>query len=495
MQTVIYGMIYAGVLLMVYNIYGFGRFAAQKRELVKEKHEFLYLYVPVVLLTLFLLGYLGVGLFGEPDLIIAGILFGGSVFVFVMYRLLARITERIAEHEHLESALLVAEESNRAKTTFLSDVSHEMRTPMNVIIGLDNLVLNDASLSPDTRDKVEKIGYSAKHLLGLINNILDMNSIETGEFSVKSDPFPLREVIGQISAIAETQCESKGLAFSLDFAEDADVVCTGDEMRLKQVLLSILDNAVKYTDVPGKVGLSVKGEDLPDGRKNLIFTVKDTGVGIDAAFLPHLFEPFAKEDAGAASGNGGSGVGLAVTGKIAERLGGKIGVESEKGVGSTFTVTLPFEVVKNETDGGEEAEASLQGRHILIAEDIPENAEIVMDLLELEGAESDHAENGKIAVEMFRASADGYYDAILMDLRMPVMDGLAATREIRASARADAARIPILALTANAFETDIRESLSAGMNAHLAKPADADMLYGTLKKHIALYRGMKEADR
>ena len=241
---------------------------------------------------------------------------------------------------------------------------------------------------------------------------------------------------------------------------------------------------MKYTDAPGTITLSVGADGEQNGLRTLRFAVSDTGIGIDSAFLPKIFDVFAQEDESSTTRFGGTGVSLAVTKNIVELMGGTITVESEKNVGSTFTVTLHLCPAPAEAPAEAPEDGSLSGRHILVVEDLDENAEIVQDLLELEGAESERAENGQIALEMFERSAPGTYDAILMDLRMPVMDGLEATRRIRALPRADAKTIPIIALTANAFESDVRASMDAGMDAHLAKPTDTDCLYSTLKRLI-----------
>ena len=236
--------------------------------------------------------------------------------------------------------------------------------------------------------------------------------------------------------------------------------------------------------MPGKVKFSVEAEPESNGRKKLKFIILDTGIGIDEEFLPRLFDVFEQEDA-SFTNRGGSGLSLAVSKKVLELMGGTISVESRKNVGSVFTIDLALEVVhKEEKAAAPEQEVTLAGRHILIVEDIPENAEIVADLLELEDAETEIAENGRIGLDMFSQSPLFYYDAVLMDLRMPVMDGLEATRRIRALERKDAGIVPIIALTANAFEEDIKNSLNAGMNVHLAKPTDADLLYNTLKTEI-----------
>ena len=487
MEWAIYGMIYLGAALMVYNIWGFIRFAKDVQGQDGWGEERRFLYFPILLLIFFLIGYLAVALFGKPTWIIAGILFGGSIFVYVMYMTLLRVTEKVKKSERLEAQLLAAEESNRAKNNFLATMSHEMRTPMNVIIGLDALALKDETLQPLTRDHLEKIGASAHHLLDLINNVLDINSIEEGRLRFINEPFLLHDMLMQLNAISETLCSRKGLVYQFQAEDEVNRRYVSDEVRLKQLLLSLLDNAVKYTSAPGTVSFSVLLDSAePEGTNTVRFVISDTGIGMDEEFLPKVFDVFAQEDSNSTSSYGGSGLSLAVTKRIVDQLGGTISVTSKKNAGSAFTVVIPLTLaVDPEPDVcSEPSDVSLNGKRILIAEDIPENAEIVMDLLELEGAESDHAENGKEALDLFIKSPAGYYDAVLMDLRMPVMDGLTATKEIRASSHPDAKMIPIIALTANAYESDIRDSLNAGMNAHLAKPADADLLYSTLKKYI-----------
>ncbi len=488
---IIDGMVFLGSALMVYNIYGFIRFARYVRGLKSWGGKNRILQIPIVLLVLFLLGYLAVGLFGKPDWVVSLILFGGSIFVFVMYKLLFGITHQIVEKEQLEAKLQVAEEAGRAKTSFLASISHEMRTPMNVILGLDVIALKNPELQPQTREQLEKIGQSGRHLLDMINRILEMNQLETGALKLSSEEFSLTEALGQVDAIAHTLCEEKGLHYEASLGEDMAFRCIGDEVQFKQTLLSLLDNAVKYTDAPGTV--SIQGECISreETVRTVRFTVRDTGVGISRDFLPKVFDVFSREDASSTSLYGGSGLSLAVVKRIVEMTGGTIAVESEKNVGTTFTLTVPLAYAGEEESPAEPPEkpASLEGRRVLIVEDLPENAEIVADLLELEDMETEHAENGQAALEMFSRAEPWHYDAILMDLRMPVMDGLEATKRIRALDRADAGLIPIIALTANAFESDVRASIEAGMNAHLAKPADSDELYETLRRSI---RGSEE---
>ena len=503
-QLMIYLMVYLGSALMIYNIYGFIRFSRYVKGKTSWEEGSLILYVPIILLVFFLAGYLAIGIFGSPDLIVAGILFGGSIFVFVMYRMLSRIVQRITENEHLEAELLAAEESSRAKSSFLAAISHEMRTPMNVILGMDRLALRNPDLSDETRDQLEKIGHSARHLEGLINNILDIQEFENGEMHEGHKSFSLRDALDQINAVISSMCEVKGLTYEVTLAECASRDYVGDAGQLKRALMNILDNAVKFTDAPGQVHFTVDCIRENGICTALHFIISDTGVGIDEAFLPKIFEPFAQEDASFTNRFGGSGMGLAAAHSIVTHMGGEIRAESRKGEGSTFHVTVPIiQAPESEQtegmccgDGGCGAEpVSLDGRMILVVEDVDENAEIVEDLLELEGAESERASNGLEAVNMFKDSENWKYDAILMDLRMPVMDGLEAAGKIRALPRLDAKAVPIIALTANAYESDIQNSLKAGMNGHLVKPIDADELYAELRRWIRKTKGGNEAER
>ena len=389
----------------------------------------------------------------------------------------------------LTEALTKAEEANAAKTAFLSSMSHEIRTPMNAIIGLDNIALKDPNISDTTRDELEKIGSSARHLLSLINDILDMSRIESGRMELKAEEFSFREMTEQINTIINGQCEDKGLRYECRVIGEPDEYFIGDALRLRQVIINILGNAVKFTDAPGSVTFTVEQKARTEDSRLLRFTMRDTGVGMDEAFLPKLFEPFSQEDATTTNRYGGSGLGMAITKNMIDLMGGEIAVDSRKGSGTTFTVELPLiraqhsEAPDAQDQGGETA--GIEGLHVLIAEDVEINAEVLNDLLEMEDVTSEWAENGRRAVELFAQSEVGHFGAILMDMRMPVMDGLGATREIRRLDRPDAKSIPIIALTANAFEEDVRQCLQAGMDAHLAKPVDIDKLKTVLSKLLA----------
>ena len=488
----IYAMVYLGSALMVYNIYGFVRYTQYIQARKDWGRERAVLYVPLALLVMFLLGYLAVGIFGKPDLIVSGILFGGSIFVFIIFKLLWRITHHIQENEQTEAKLMAAEASNRAKSSFLSNMSHEMRTPMNAIIGLDNIALQDETLTPQTRDRLQKIGISAQHLMDLINDVLDMNLIESGQMTLKHEPFSMREALGLVDLLLQSRCDEKGLEYKKEVLDGVEEVYVGDALRLRQVLLSILGNAVKYTPAPGTVTFTTEQVSAAEDRRELRFTIRDTGIGMEEDFIPRLFDSFTKEDAGTTDRFGGSGLGLAITKRLVDQMGGTIEVQSRKDEGSTFVVTLPLGAAKPPEGSAEEPAPEclpdLEGRRVLIVEDIDLNAEILADLLEIEGAETERAENGQIAVEQFSSHPVNYYDAILMDLRMPVMDGMDATRAIRALDRPDAKTIPIVAQTANAYEEDLQHSLEAGMNEHLSKPLDAERLYDTLRRLIGKLR-------
>ncbi len=396
--------------------------------------------------------------------------------------------DEMAKSQALSEALFAAQEANRAKTAFLSSMSHEIRTPMNAIIGLNNLALQKESLDYDTRQYLEKIGDSASHLLDLINDILDMSRIESGNMILKNEPFSLQNVLKQINDMVMTQCDDKGLKYICNIQDELPDGYMGDEMKLKEVLINILSNAIKFTDSPGNVELTVEQTAVFEDQSTLRFTISDSGIGMDNSFLPRVFETFSQEYNGRTNKYGSTGLGMAITKNIVEIMNGSISVESEKNVGTVFTVTIPFKTCKSEGESVKSEvvrkTAELDGRHILLAEDVFINAEITKEILSVKGAIIDHAEDGRRALEMFEVSNIGYYDAILMDVRMPEMDGLEATARIRLLAREDATKVPIIAMTANAFDEDVQRSLQAGMNAHLSKPVSPERLYQTLGELI-----------
>ena len=531
----------------------------------------------------------------------------------------AEMRETMAKNHALAEALAAAEDASKAKTAFLSNMSHEIRTPMNAIIGLNNIAMNEPSASEKVKEYLARIGTSANHLLSIINDILDMSRIESGRMTIKSEEFSFAKVLEQVNTIISGQCRDKGLKYDCRMSGDVRDYYIGDDMKLRQVMINILGNAVKFTPEGGTVSFTIETAARFDGKTTLRFIFKDTGIGMSREYLPKLFDPFSQEDSSSTSKFGSTGLGMPITKSIVELMNGNIEVESEKGKGTTFTVTVtlldsertsgieeddmvhpddmcvlvidddpvacehaqivlgqvgircekalsgldgiemvklrharrdPFNLIlvdwrMPELDGiettrqirmavgyetpiiiltsyswedvAEEAmeagvdtfvakplfagmvmdefreafkkkntrlereTADLKGRRVLLAEDVAVNAEIMMMVLSMREIEVEHAENGRIATEMFAGHAPGYYDAILMDMRMPEMDGLTATRLIRAMDKPDAKTIPIIALTANAFDEDVQRSMQAGLNAHLSKPVEPEALFQTLE--------------
>lgn len=530
--------------------------------------------------------------------------------------------EQLAQEEKLRTALAMAEQASIAKTQFLSRMSHEIRTPMNAIIGLDTIALQEHNLSKNMEDYLAKIGISARFLLSLINDILDMSRIESGRMLLKNEEFDFRRFLDSINTILNAQCQDKGLTYECVLKGYVDERYIGDDLKLQQVLINILGNAVKFTPKGGKVQMLIEQVSRSGENAKLCFAVRDTGEGIDEKFLPHIFEAFTQENSGTTTIYGGSGLGLAISKNIVQLMDGDIDVHTVKGMGSTFMVTvrlgLParsMQRLRSETialsalktlivdddmidcqhaeivlkqagikaewidsgagavklvrernaarddfrlilidwkmpdmDGVETArqirkivgpdvtililtaydwseieqqarnagidnfmrkpvfvssvlqaydDARLQRHHVtkhqdydftgkklLLVEDNKINSEIAKKLLEMKGFEVTMAENGVEAIEKFTKSRIGEFSIILMDIRMPFMDGLEATRTIRGIRKADATTVPIVAMSANAFEEDVQKSLDSGMNAHLSKPLDADLMYATLDKLI-----------
>jgi PAS domain S-box-containing protein len=394
--------------------------------------------------------------------------------------------KQLEQAERLRSALEAAQHANEAKSEFLSRMSHDMRTPLNGIIGMTYLT-EELDLPAQARDNLHKIDTSSKFLLSLINDVLDMAKAESKKVELHPEPYPPQEFYGYLDAVIRPLCREKDQTFLLDANPAADRVPLFDKLRINQVVFNLLSNAVKYTPEGGTVSYRAHfGPAGPDGRIEVCIEVGDNGVGMSEEFQKVLFEPFTQENRVDASEQRGTGLGLAITKRLMDLMGGTISVSSRVGIGTTFTLRLcvdsiPAEALPKRTAGASfQGAGALRGRRVLLCEDHPLNREIAGTLLREKGVSVEEAENGQEGVERFRQSPAGFFDAVLMDIRMPVLDGYAAARAIRALPRPDAGTVPIIAMTADAFADDIRRCLEAGMNGHLSKPVDPGQLYRTL---------------
>lgn len=413
-----------------------------------------------------------------------------EVFIISRRRSYLRLAEKNVQ---LGEAVAQANHANTAKSQFLARMSHEIRTPMNAIVGLTELARHHRSEPEQMVDYLDKIETSSKVLLGIINNVLDMSAIESNKLKIAHKPFALTEILDSIETVYSTQCRQKGVGFELKRDQIKRSFLCGDGLRLNQVLLNLISNAYKFTPEGGRVTVTATELSQQGEKIYYKFTVADTGEGMSEEMLGRLFEPFEQEMAETAQKHGGSGLGLSIAKNLVELMGGNISCQSKKGEGTVFTVSIPFLLdTQAQEIGGDEGAApereksektyDFSGKTVLLAEDTEMNAEIAMELLELVGLRTDHAWNGRQAVEMFTASAPGTYMAVLMDVQMPEMNGYEAARAIRASTHPDAAKIPVFAMTANAFTEDVSAALNAGMNGHIAKPIDTEILYETLRK-------------
>ena len=372
----------------------------------------------------------------------------------------------------------------RTKSDFLSRMSHEIRTPMNAVIGIAHLGLNSDNTATENYEYFEKIEASGQYLLGLINDILDMSRFENKKIELRSEPTNGKDILQSVLTIMEPLLAEKEIHLEKDFSQISDRWGLCDKMRMQQVFINLLSNAVKFSNVGGTIGFSVKKIAIDEQTLTFSVTVKDHGCGMSEAFQKRMFLPFEQEENGLAATQAGSGLGLAILKSIVDEMGGMITVDSKLNVGTSITVTLTVLLCDAppaiDTHSKAAQERELAGKRILLAEDHDVNALIATTLLEREKILVDRAKNGQIAVDLFAAAPAGYYDAILMDLRMPVLDGLQAATAMRALQKADAATIPIVAMTANAFPEDIADTKRAGMNAHLAKPIEPERLYETI---------------
>ncbi len=409
--------------------------------------------------------------------------------LYVVRRIDREKQKEIEYKQQLMAAAEDARRANMAKTDFLRRMSHDIRTPINGIQGMISIAEHfpdDIAKQKECRDKVKE---ASGFLLDLVNNILDMNKLESGAIVLEHVPFNLRDVLQETNDIAEMNAELRGLQVSIDHTRIRQEHLIGSPLHLKQILQNIEGNAVKYNREGGSISLTASEIDCADGMATYQFICTDTGRGMSRAFLEHAFEPFAQEDTSARTAYMGTGLGLPIAKQLAEMMGGKIEVESEQNVGTTFTITIPFEIDIHHTadsmDEQEIQEADVSGVRVLLAEDNELNMEIARFILENAGMEVTTVFNGKEAVDTFSASEENQFGLILMDVMMPVMDGLTAARTIRAMKRMDARKVPIFAMTANAFADDIEESRKAGMNEHLSKPLDEDRMMRVIRQYMA----------
>lgn len=592
-----YGMVIAGSVIMLINIIMYIRFERKLISRWKLTSDGRLLRIPILLLVLFLVGYIFVGVFGRPDLVMAGILFGGSVFVAVILFFMSRLTQRIEETEELQVSLQAAEQASKAKTTFLSNMSHDIRTPLNAIIGYSNLAEKEELTLPQARGYMKRIRNAGRHLLELINDVLEMSRIESGKIELEEKQTDLREIVSGMEELFTAQMEEKKITYTVTAENLTDPIVISDPLRMDRILLNLISNACKFTPEGGSVSVTLTqvdrrevggscsrtkengaansmpetamGRTAPDRvkkssdeetgtvnnmpgfatdrtvldrMKNSLkeetkaercdvyeWKVRDTGIGMTPEFAAKVFDAFERERTSTVSGIQGTGLGMAITKQIVDLMGGTIEVDTAPGEGTTFTVRLKLPVcgeagqeqgmvseanelgegsVPGERSASEQSSVSRQagipressvyrdcttesnacdeknalknvsasagfsGRRVLLVEDIEVNREIAGVLLEDMGFVVDSAVNGREAVEKVQQAAAGYYDAVLMDIQMPVLDGYGATTEIRALDDPAKASIPIIAMTANAFQEDKKKAEETGMNGHIAKPLD-----------------------
>ena len=418
------------------------------------------------------------------------------MLLMAMFSLRRRQKEKTAverqklENERQKIEIEAAQRNAETKNQFFSNISHDMRTPLNAIIGFSELAENEDT-SPDVRDYLDKIRSSGRLLQDMINDTLVISRIGNGKLIMNPEPVKLHELFDSVVSPVRLTAEKRNITFTADDAGCEDKVILADQLNLEKIILNLLTNAVKYTNEGGKVDFTVRAEDVcSDDAKSLntVFTVKDNGIGISEDFIPHMFEPFAQENQSGFESSG-TGLGLAIVKQIVDLMGGTIDVESSKGSGTMFTVRLCFPKIESDQETSEAAAdknlAILNGKKILVCEDNSLNSEIVSALLCSKGMAVEVAADGQQGVDAFAASQIGEFAAILMDIRMPVLNGFEAARKIRALDRSDALSVPIIAVTANAFDEDKQESVDAGMNEHISKPIEPDKMFDVLYEQIS----------
>ena len=445
---------------------------------------------------------IGVNEFSLTDFIYANPLQFMFIVMFVLSVLFTALLLAIGARMKatvIQGNLKRAEAANLAKSEFLSRMSHEIRTPMNGIVGMSTIAMQNIDNTDKIKDCLEKVIMSSKHLLALINDVLDMSKIESGKVELRHESFNFRAFLQDFENLYGEQAKSKGISYETILASDLEVQIIGDSLRLNQVLSNLLSNALKFTPAKGIIKLRVSKTGEDQENVYLRFEVIDTGCGIAEENYDKIFESFEQENVDVTYKYGGTGLGLSIVKRFTGLMGGGIHVTSVQGSGSTFTVDLPFGKIKesgkptrfSDINGRNDlakdcyaVDYDFKGKRILLVEDNELNREIAEELIGVTGASVESAEDGVQAVEMFKESAEGYYDLILMDVQMPHMDGYEATRCIRALGRSDAQKVPIFAMTANAFAEDVQKSREAGMNAHISKPLDIRAVYKQMNRYL-----------
>lgn len=445
---------------------------------------------------------IGVNEFSLTDFIYANPLQFMFIVMFVLSVLFTALLLAIGARMKatvIQGNLKWAEAANLAKSEFLSRMSHEIRTPMNGIVGMSTIAMQNIDNTDKIKDCLEKVIMSSKHLLALINDVLDMSKIESGKVELRHESFNFRAFLQDFENLYGEQAKSKGISYETILASDLEVQIIGDSLRLNQVLSNLLSNALKFTPAKGMIKLRVSKTGEDQENVYLRFEVIDTGCGIAEENYDKIFESFEQENVDVTYKYGGTGLGLSIVKRFTGLMGGGIHVTSVQGSGSTFTVDLPFGKIKesgkptrfSDINGRNDlakdcyaVDYDFKGKRILLVEDNELNREIAEELIGVTGASVESAEDGVQAVEMFKESAEGYYDLILMDVQMPHMDGYEATRCIRALGRSDAQKVPIFAMTANAFAEDVQKSREAGMNAHISKPLNIRAVYKQMNRYL-----------
>ena len=424
--------------------------------------------------------------------IICGLVAGAVLLLICLYTYYFYQKSKAEEQKQKQLLMTAAEEAdaaNKAKSAFLLSMSHDIRTPMNAIIGFTNIAFHQNTVS-DIHDSLKKVQQSSNHLLSLLNDVLDFSRIESGKVTISPEPVDINQLTDNVQAIMNGLLYNRDLQFEVHRESLKDPYVLADVVRIREVLVNLLGNAVKFTKDGGEITLDISSYPGAD-EKHIItrYVVRDNGIGMSEEFQKKLFDPFSQEDdANARTQYKGTGLGMAITKKYVDMMGGSIAVESKKGVGSTFTVEIPLELPEQviQSEQKQHLHRDLTGIHVLMAEDNDLNAELATIMLEDTGMTVTRASDGKEVVNLFKNHPRGTYDLILMDIMMPNMDGHQAAKAIRALGieRSDAVTIPIIALSANAFIDDIQESLNSGMNDHISKPINMEELIDTITKYI-----------